>query len=197
MEFFENQNKNFKKIHLNTKLRMFLTLIVVIGAINWGTTAFGYNLVELLSTYLNHLFNTNYPINKGVYIIVGVCGILLALSRTTWLPFLGNTVFPDVLVPIKIPSQTDNKVTIKTEPNTKIAYWAALPNGDVPDVVTAYGDYSNNGVVMSDSNGIAELPILTGSAYTIPSGRKINRHVHYRELGKPYGMMGRVNTVYY
>ena len=88
-------------------------------------------------------------------------------------------------------------VTIKTVPNVKIAYWAALPKGNNPDVITAYDDYSNSGVVMSDSNGIAVLPILAGSSYIIPSGRKLDRHIHYRVFNKYYGMMDKLNTKYY
>jgi uncharacterized membrane protein YuzA (DUF378 family) len=176
---------------------MFLTAIVIIGALNWGTTAVGYNLVELLSNNLNGLLKTNYPFDKIIYIIVAICAILLASRRTTWLPFLGKSILPDSLVPLKIPEKTDMKVKIKTKPNVKIAYWAALPKGDNPDVITAYGDFSNSGVVMSDSNGNVELPILAGSGYTVPSGYKIDRHVHYRILGKPYGMMGRIKTKNY
>lgn len=197
IEGFGNKNKMFKKYYWGTKVRMLLTAIVVIGALNWGATAVGYNLVEILSNNVNQLLKTNYPIDKIIYIIVAVCAILLASRRTTWLPFLGKSVLPDSLVPLKTPEKTDKKITIKTKPNAKIAYWAALPKGDNPDVITAYADFSNGGVVMSDANGVAELPILMGSAYTVPSGRKISRHIHYRVLGKPYGMMGRIKTVYY
>ncbi len=191
------ENKKFKKDYWETKLRMILTTVVLVGALNWGATAFGYNLVELLSKNLNNLFKTNYPFDKIVYIIVAICAILLAYDRTTWLPFLGKSVLPDSLVPLKTPTTSDTKVTIKTEPNTKIAYWAALPKGEHPDVITAYDDFSNSGVVMSDSNGNAELPVLAGSSYVVPSGRKISRHVHYRILGEPYGMMGPIETINY
>jgi len=197
MELINDKNKTFKKYYWGTKIRMFLTAIVIIGALNWGTTAIGYNLVELLSNNLNGLLKTNYPFDKIIYIIVAICAILLASRRTTWLPFLGKSILPDSLVPLKIPEKTDMKVKIKTKPNVKIAYWAALPKGDNPDVITAYGDFSNSGVVMSDSNGNVELPILAGSGYTVPSGYKIDRHVHYRILGKPYGMMGRIKTKNY
>jgi uncharacterized membrane protein YuzA (DUF378 family) len=197
MELINNKNKTFKKYYWGAKIRMFLTAIVIIGALNWGTTAVGYNLVELLSNNLNGLLKTNYPFDKIIYIIVAICAILLASRRTTWLPFLGKSILPDSLVPLKIPEKTDMKVKIKTKPNVKIAYWAALPKGDNPDVITAYGDFSNSGVVMSDSNGNVELPILAGSGYTVPSGYKIDRHVHYRILGKPYGMMGRIKTKNY
>jgi uncharacterized membrane protein YuzA (DUF378 family) len=197
IESFGKENKMFKKYYWGTKVRMILTTIVIIGALNWGTTALGYNLVELLSKNLNGVLKTDYPFDKIIYIIVAICGILLASRRTTWLPFLGKSVFPESLVPLKTPVKSDMKVSIKTKPNVKIAYWAALPKGENPDVITAYGDFSNSGVVMSDSNGIAELPILVGSGYTVPSGRKIDRHVHYRVLDKPYGMMGKIKTKNY
>lgn len=190
-------NKIFKKYYWETKIQMLLTAIVIIGALNWGATAIGYNLVELLSNNVNILLKTNYPFDKIIYIIVAICAILLSYKRTTWLPFLGKSILPDSLVPLKIPEKTDMKVKIKTKPNVKIAYWAALPKGDNPDVITAYGDFSNSGVVMSDSNGNVELPILAGSGYTVPSGYKLDRHVHYRILGKPYGMMGRIKTKNY
>jgi hypothetical protein len=191
------KNKTFKKYYWKTKIKMLLTAIVIIGAINWGATAVGYNIVELLSNNLNRLLKINYPFDKIIYIIVAICAILLASKRTTWLPFLGKSVLPGSLVPLKIPAKTDMKVKIKTKPNVKIAYWAALPKGVDPDVFTAYGDYSNSGVVMSDSNGNVELPILAGSGYIVPSGRNIDRHVHYRVLDKPYGMMGRIKTKNY
>lgn len=191
------KNNTFKKYYFETKLRIILTTVVLIGALNWGTTALGYNLVELLSKNLNELLKTYYPFDKIIYIIISVCAILLAFRRTTWLPFLGKSVLPDSLVPLKTPTKSDTKVTIKTKPNAKIAYWATLPKGTNPDVITAYDDFSNSGVVMSDSNGIAELAILTGSGYTVPSGYKLDRHVHYRVLGKPYGMMGKIKTKFY
>lgn len=197
IEGFGEKNKMFKRYYWGIKVRMILTAVVIVGALNWGATALGYNLVELLSNNLNGLLKTNYPFDKIIYIIVAICTILLASRRTTWLPFLGKSILPDSLVPLKTPAKSDMKVKIKTKPNAKIAYWAALPKGDNPDVITAYGDFSNSGVVMSDSNGIAELSVLSGSGYTVPSGRKLNRHVHYRVLGKPYGMMGRIKTKLY
>lgn len=197
IEPFKTKNKMFKNIYWSTKLRMLLTLLVIVGALNWGATAFGYNLVELLSQQINSLHKTNYPIDKVIYIIVAISAIALAFRRTTWLPFLGKSILPEHLVPLNTPANSDMKVTIKTKPNVKVAYWAALPKGDSPDVITAYGDYSNSGVIMSDSNGNAELSILAGSGYTVPSGRTLPRHVHYRVLEKSYGMMDSIKTINY
>ena len=80
-----------------------------------------------------------------------------------------------------------------------IIFFASLPiqNNDLPYVEDAYADFSNSGVVTSDSNGVAELSILPGSSYTVPFNKKIRKHVHYRELDNRLGMMGELRTVYY
>ena len=180
-----------------TKVHMLLVALVVIGAINWGTTAIGYNFVKLLSNGINQSFNTNYPINKVIYFIVAISAIWLASKRSTWLPFLGESVLPDSLMPLRTPSKSNIKVKIQTMPNAKIAYWAALPSADKQIVEKAYGDYSNSGVVMADENGLAELPLLDGNGYILPSGTVLEKHVHYRILGLQYGMIGEVHTVNY
>ena len=180
---------------------MVIVSIVLIGAINWGASAVGFNFVEILSNGLNSMFKSQIPFDKIIYVIVGLSGIFLAARFHTWLPFLGRTVLPGQLLELKTPENTNKVVTIQTEPNIKIVYWAALPKKNssdpTPDVVMAYGDFSNSGVIMSDENGNASFPILVGSDYIVPSGKKIKRHIHYRELNLPYGMMGEVRTVYY
>jgi uncharacterized membrane protein YuzA (DUF378 family) len=185
------------KIFYNkVSLHMFITLLAVIGAINWGTTTMGYNLVEMLSTFLNQLFGSSISFDKIIYLIVMASGIYLAARRDTWLPFLGISVVPESLIPLKTPTNTNKTIEVMTQPNVKIAYWASSSK-DVTDVETAYGDFSNSGVVVSDSKGVARLPIAVGNAYIVPNGRKIGKHLHYRVLGLPYGMIGNVMTVYY
>ena len=179
------------------KVHMLLIGLVFVGGINWLATAFNYNLVLMLSKGLNNLFNSDISFDKIIYILVGLSALFLAFKRSTWLPFLGETVLPDHMIPLSQPKNHDTVVTIKTKPNSKVVYWAALPTGKNPDVVTAYGDHSNSGVVMSDEKGMAQLPILAGSGYYVPSGRKLERHVHYRLLGLEYGMVGKVQTKFY
>ena len=53
----------YKNNQMKIKLHMLLIGLVLIGAVNWGATAFGYNLVEILSSTLNKTFNSNIPIN--------------------------------------------------------------------------------------------------------------------------------------
>lgn len=48
--------------------------IVVIGAINLGLTALGLNLVNLL-------LGSAPMVEKIVYIIIGVCGVILLLNH--------------------------------------------------------------------------------------------------------------------
>jgi uncharacterized membrane protein YuzA (DUF378 family) len=192
-----SNEKMYKKIYLKTKINMILFSIVFIGAINWGATALGYNLVELLNKYINTSFNVNYPIDKIIYIIVALSAIWLATKKTTWLPFLGTGIMPSGLVPIRKPAGANKKVAIKTYPNAKIVYWSAYKKGEETNVVDAYANYDNSGVVMADANGNTTLEIIEGSGYTVPSGRVIPRHIHYRTIGTPDGMMGKVQTVNY
>ncbi len=185
--------------HSEIKIRIFLTSLVIIGSINWGAYALGYNFVDALSLELNRLFKTRLPFNNIIYIMVAIAALWLAIKRTTWLPFLGNSVLPESLVPLKELEKTDIIIPIKTLPNVKIAYWAALNKGEETPVNLAYGNYENSGVIMSDNKGNAKLPIMTGTGYILPSGEILSRHVHYRIIGYPNleGMIGKVETVYY
>ena len=176
---------------------MLLVLLVLLGGINWGTTAIGYNFVEILSNKLNKLFNINKPFDKIIYIIIFISALSLVIKRNTWLPFLGKSVLPASLISTKVPEKTNFIVKAKTLPNSKVVYWGALYKNDKQNVEEAYDDYSNSGVVMSDKDGNVEFPILIGGGYVVPSGRFIPRHVHYRVLGLEYGMMGEVKTVSY
>jgi hypothetical protein len=70
-------------------------------------------------------------------------------------------------------------------------------NSEIPNVEEAYSDYSNSGVIMSNDKGEATIEIKEGSSYIVPSGKVIPKHVHYRVLGLPYGMIGKIETLYY
>jgi len=48
--------------------------VAVIGAINWGLTALGFNVVNMLLGA--------YPmVEKIVYLLIGVCGVILLLNN--------------------------------------------------------------------------------------------------------------------
>lgn len=196
MEESKSTETKMKGVYTETKFIMLLTALVIVGGLNWGATALGYNVVEILSKTINSYFNSDYPIDKVIYIIVAVAAIMLAMRRTTWLPFLGRTVLPGSLLELKTPKDANKKILIKTKPNSKIAYWAATGKDSEQGVWDAYGDYPNAGVVMSNDKGEAELPIIEGAGYVVPTGKAIPRHLHYRVVGAS-GMLGKVQTQFY
>jgi uncharacterized membrane protein YuzA (DUF378 family) len=177
-------------------IRIIAVFFVLIGGINWGLTALDYNIVEKINRMLSDKFHTRLRLDKFVYIVIGLCALGLLFDRTTWLPFLGESVLPGTLVPLK--AYTGNtQVKVNVSPGAKVAYWSAMP-GDNPDISVrdAYAKYGNSGVVMADEKGIATLSFDKGTDYVVPSGKSITSHVHYREFTDEYGMMGPIGTVY-
>jgi len=179
-------------------MHLIVIALVIIGALNWGTTAFGYNLVDIIKNVVNKIAHRETYLDKIIYILVGLAAIKLASKRDFWLPFLGKTVLPSSLIPLK-DIIGDTTIEVKVSPNVKVAYWASLPQKttEIPKVENAYGDYNNAGVVLSDKNGIAKLIINKGTNYIVPNGREISRHVHYRELDQDMGFIGKIHTSYY
>ncbi len=181
-------------------MNMVMLSFVLITVLNSAFLQIGYNFIGMLSNFFKQNIFNGVDLEKSIYLLAGVCVIIVALSRDTWLPFLSESVLPSIFVPLKnIEGDTIVKVLVK--PNTKVAYWAAKPslkksNKD-PDVTVAYDDYSNSGVVMSDENGVAILTLNKGSGYYVPSGKHISSHVHYRELTNEYALMGEVKTHYF
>jgi uncharacterized membrane protein YuzA (DUF378 family) len=185
-------------IQLKLKVHQIALALVLIGAVNWGTTAFGYNLVEMLHTNLNSLLGMETYSDKIIYVIVTLAALKLMFRMDTWLPFLGYSALPSTFIPLKS-MNGDTSITVKVRPNTKVAYWSSskVNKEGVPDVKEAYNDYSNSGVVMSDASGNAKLIFNKGTSYIVPWGKEIARHVHYREVGFEWGMLGPVKTEYY
>jgi len=182
--------------YLETKVYILIVAIVIIGSLNWGATAYGYNLVEILSNNLNKIFKKDLDFAKWIYYTIAVCAIILALRRNTWLPFLGKSVLPRSVIPLYQPLNANINVVVNVKPNKKVVYWAALGKNDDQNVSGAYQDYSNYGVTMSNANGEAVLAIHEGHGYKVGFGT-IPRHIHYRVLDISPGMMGPVQTVKY
>ena len=180
---------------------MVLIALVLIGSINWGFHTFGYNLVEMLNRFLSGVFKRRLPLDRIIYIVVAISALILAFQRDTWLPFLGESVLPGAVMTLKTNSG-DTTVDVNVKPLAKVAYWAAKPEtqseadaeGNVL-VKAAYDDFENSGVVVANEQGVAKLVFNKGTSYIVPSGRKIESHVHYREFGED-GMMGPVKSVF-
>jgi len=180
-------------------VRMILVALVLVGALNWGFHAFGYNLVEMLNRFLSGVFKRRLSLNTIIYVVVALSALVLAFQRDTWLPFLGDSVLPGAVVPTK-KNSGDTSVDVHVKPGAKVAYWAAKPDvdgasSDVPKVRDAYAQFENSGVVVANDAGLATLVFNKGTSYIVPSGREIKSHVHYREFGED-GMMGPVQSVF-
>ena len=177
-------------------MRIVAVFFVLIGGLNWGLTAFDYNIVEKINRILSDKFKKRLGLDTVIYVIVAVCSLALLFDRTTWLPFLGETVLPGSLVPLKSHSGNTH-VKVHVSPGAKVAYWAAMPGDDADiNVRDAYAKFSNSGVVAANGEGVATLSFDKGTDYVVPGGKQIVSHVHYREFTDEYGMMGPVGTVY-
>lgn len=187
--------KSFKEIYTETKINHVMIFLILIGSLNWGAVAHGSNLVELLSDYLNNFYKL--PYDKILYLLITFSAINLMMKRDFWLPFLGNSVLPPNLVPLRENQKYDTEIKVCVPKGSKVAYWAAIPHKETPDVISAYDKYQNSGVVMANKDGIATLKVMKGTGYIVPSGRYIKPHLHYRVIDNEYGMMGPVYKVDY
>jgi uncharacterized membrane protein YuzA (DUF378 family) len=172
-------------------LHKIATILVVVGALNWGLIgAFNFNLV-------NYIFKNFKSIEKLIYILVGIAALSIMFFRDTYLPFLGNAVFPTGILSESSPQKADKQIKIKIKPNTQIIYWAANPSSTSPvkDPWTAYDSYDNAGITTSDHMGNAIIKFQSPSSYKIPSGFTINKHIHYRTVSEP-GILSTIKTIF-
>jgi hypothetical protein len=178
-------SNTYKTVSLN----IFMTTLVYVVATNAILSHFGMNIFNKVDSIIG------YNVSQIVYLLTAISIIFLAIKKHTWLPFLGPTVIPTILMP-ETKNVGDTTIKIKVTPNTKVAYWSTLPSNEKkPDVDKAYGDYSNAGISKSDNNGFATLTFNKGTGYIVPSGKYIKPHIHYRELNTEYSMIGPVKTI--
>lgn len=165
--------------------------LIIIGALNWGFIGgLKINLVE-------RLLGKGSGAAKAVYILVGLAALSIAFNRDTYLPFLGESVFPCSVLPDQTPAGATQSVTVRVEPGAKVVYWASEPTdgGAVPDWNGAYRQYLNAGVTTADSTGMATLKVRNPQPYTVPIKGRLESHVHFRVCGVS-GFVGRIKTVF-
>lgn len=128
------------------------------------------------------------------------CLLHFGMNRDYYLPFLGDTVFPNGLLGNNVvPNNADLTLEIELEPHTKIVYWAAEPcqreNCKTPVMAwDAYQKYENSGVVTSNSKGIALVRVRSPQSYKVPyKTSELKPHVHYRKL-LTNGMLSKIYT---
>lgn len=165
--------------------------LVLVGALHWLCIGITGN------DYIKQFLGRRYA--SLLYCLVGVAGLMLVFNRDTYLPFLGETIFPAGAISLKVPQGASESITINTRPNAKVVYWASNsnPNEDTvnpPDWYNSYGEFENSGVVEADESGVAVLRINgQPESYKVPFAGKLEPHVHFREE-EANGLFGRVKT---
>ena len=133
-------------------------------------------------------------------LLVLVSVLSLAFHRSTYLPFLGETVMPCSLLKEQEPEKADYEKHIKIEgPGRKVLYWAAEPDTEhlstLNDWRKAYLGFHNAGVTTVTADGVAVLKVRKPQPYTVPVKGRLEAHIHYRVCGDN-GFLGPVQTVF-
>lgn len=170
---------------------MIAMALVIVGALNWGLVgAVNVNLVTAI-------FGKG-QITNAIYLIIGVAAIGLAMRRSTWLPFLGETVMPCSIIPERVPEHADTEVTVHgMHPGAKVLFWATEPATEgLAKIKTwdkAYLDFANAGVTTADAGGHVVMQIRKPQPYTVPMKGRLEAHIHWR-VCEDGGFLGPVQT---
>lgn len=129
-------------------------------------------------------------------VLAAIAVLYLALDRDFYLYFLDQAAFPCEPMQPKEPENADTAIRIENlRPNSNVVFWAAESSDQVQDDPwKAYGSNSNSGVTRTDASGTAQFKVRKPASYKVPSGSRLNAHVHYRVCERP-GLLGPVRTL--
>lgn len=104
----------------------------------------------------------------------------ITTRRSTYLPFLSETILPGSLLEKHGKARTDGiSVTVAVDPDAdKVIYWASNEAGG-KNPQEAYGTFENSGSVPVE-HGQAKITVSCPGRYYV-KGRLLKNHVHYRE----------------
>jgi hypothetical protein len=167
----------------------------------WRALAIGSILIFVATQTLQRLHVLNLKqdgLLSTFFLVLAILGILfLFYNRSTWLPFLEESVIPPTCFVERQPTDSTLTVSILAPVGcTHVIYWASeSSNASIADDPTsAYAGFSNSGCVKVSNTGNAILPLRCPGQYkTFASGRTLPRHVHWRAIFKS-GIIGRVVT---
>ena len=165
--------------------------LILLGALNWGLVgAFRVNLVE-------RLVGKGAPVARILYATIGICALLIAFNRDTYLPFLGESVFPCSVLADQTPPGATRTMQVRVQPGAKVIFWASEPSDGrgLNTYKEAYGKYMNAGIATADSTGLVTLKVREPQPYTVPFKGKLEPHIHFRVCGKD-GFVDRIKTVF-
>jgi uncharacterized membrane protein YuzA (DUF378 family) len=165
--------------------------LIVIAALNFGFLGlFKVNVIERL------IGKTLFT--RVLYILFGLAAVTMVFHRDTYLPFLGETVFPSSVLHNQTPAGATRTVVVKVKPLTKVVFWASEPGDgnslDKKFFDLAYGNYQNAGVVQANNKGEAILKVREPQSYNVPF-QTLDPHVHYRSVDSS-GILGPVKTAF-
>lgn len=116
-----------------------------------------------------------------VLVLCGLVGaVYLGTSRDFYLPFLGPNMVPSSLLKVSTPPDATVAIAVDAPQGaTHVMYWAARTSLTTSgDPQTAYGDFTNAGVVPV-AGGRATLRLACPGTYQAMR-RTLPRHLHYR-----------------
>ena len=164
-------------------------LYLVLGAIILGIS--GATKVNVLDKILGK----NSIAARMLCISIGLSALSVAFNRDTYLPFLGESVFPCSVLGNQTPPGATRSIQVRVQPDSKVVYWASEPGSGRGSWDQAYLTYQNAGVATSDSSGIAILKVREPQGYSVPIRGHIESHIHFRICGQQ-GFIGRIKTIY-
>ncbi len=181
------------RVYMEKMIHKLAVVFLIVGALNWGLIGFSrVNFVE-------RVFGRGTRFVSIIYVLVGLSALFLAFNRDTYLPFLGESVFPCSILQDQIPAGATRTVKVQVQPGAKVVYWASEPADGgaemIPNYADAYRMYHNAGVTTADDKGVATLTVREPQAYTVPIKGRLEPHVHFRICG-PTGFIGRIKTVF-
>lgn len=141
-----------------------------------------------------YTFNFSGVVGTSLLILSLAAIAYLTMDKSTFLPFLGETVLPPSAIVLKTPVDASFTVTVHVPRTaTHVMYWASESgSGTAPNPYDAYGNFTNAGVVTVQDDGSASLLVRCPQQYMV-HGRSLPRHIHYREIYKS-GIAGPVKT---
>ncbi len=167
-------------------------VLLIVGGLNWMVFGFlGKDLVSMI-------FGKGL-VSKFIFLLVGIAAIRIMFSRDTYLPFLGETVFPCSVLRDFSPEGSTLSQNVQVEPHAKVLYWASEPENDgiktLQSYDQAYLQYKNAGVTTANGDGIALLKVRQPQPYKVPFRGRLEPHIHFRTCG-PTGFLGSIQTVF-
>jgi hypothetical protein len=164
----------------------------------WITSiGLGTGIIFILNTIFQLVDKENSMLR--LFAFMGLVSLVLMLfNRDTFLPFLSENFMPEIFLQLKDrkPKKADKKVHVRVEPNSKVLYWAADPGKEVSKTwKDGYGKFENSGIVTSDVNGKATIPLECPNRYIVHGYKILPKHVHYRVYNKNTQMLSRIYTV--